>query len=526
MTRITIAVAAALLLVGIGAEATPASAATDKAIAPALKCEALKGVQLAPGVTVTQAETVPSGPTRTQAGAAASPALPAHCAIRGMIDARTGAGGKPYGIEFAVALPDPWNGRFLYQGGGGLNGVVNPPVGQQAAGGRSALARGFAVASSDSGHKGVGFDRAFMADQQSSLDFAYGSIGQVAPAAKAAIARYYAHAADRSYFAGCSTGGREGMLVTERYPLEFDGVIAGDPAMRTGLSNLALANAAVAFNQVASIDRQTGKPIPGSALSASDKALVVKGILAACDGDDGLVDGMVSAPKACRFTPSRLVCKAAKTDACLSPGQVAALTKAFAGPKAANGRQIYSPFPYDIGIAVETGAIPGFLPSARPSPLGPPNLDMKIDVEAREAAVNADGFQRLQDTYYYSNLSSFFGHGGKLLMYHGLSDPWFSPMDTVDYFERVARDNANAGDASRLYLVPGMGHCGGGPSLDRFDLLTALVDWVETDQAPTSVTATGATFPGRSRPLCPYPLHAHYKGKGDTEAAESFECRA
>ena len=518
--------AAAAVLIGAGTWATSAAAAPDRVMTPALKCEALKGARLAPGVSVTQAEPVAAGPGPAGPGGAPGPMLPAHCNLRGVIDARTGAGGKPYGIEFAVALPDAWNGRFLYQGGGGLNGVVNPPLGAQAAGGRSALARGFAVASSDSGHKGAGFDRSFMADQQSSLDFTDGSIARVTPVAKAAVAAYYAHPADRSYFDGCSTGGREGMLVSERYPFLFDGVIAGDPAMRTGLSNLALAHAAVAFNQVARIDPATGKAVPGTALSASDKALTIKAILAACDGDDGLVDGLISNPKACRFKPSQLACKGAKTDACLSAGQIEAMEKAFAGPKTANGRPIYSAFPYDTGVALETGAIPGFLPSARPSPLGPPNTDLKIDVEAREAAINADGFQRLQDTYYYTNLSSFLGHGGKLVMYHGLSDPWFSPLDTVDWFERVARDNAAAADATRLYLVPGMAHCAGGPSLDRFDLLSALVTWVEDGKAPASVVATGPAFPGRSRPLCPYPLHAQYRGKGDPEAAESFECRA
>ena len=508
------------------APALAAPAGADAVLPPAIPCAALTGMQIMPGAVVTKAEAVPAGPTRTGAGAVTPTMLPAYCAIRGMIDPRTGADGKAYGIEFAVNLPDRWNGRFLYQGGGGLNGVVNPPLGVQATGAVPALARGFAVASSDSGHKGAGFDRSFMADQQASLDFTYGSIGRVSPVAKAVLAHYYARPPAHSYFAGCSTGGREGMLVTQRFPLEFDGVIAGDPAMRAGHSNLALANAAVAFNQVAALDPQTKRPVPGTALSAADKALVIQAILAACDRDDGAADGLVSNPAACRFDPARLTCKAAKADGCLSPGQVQAMKTAFAGPKSASGRPIYSAFPYDTGIALETGAIPGFLPSARPSPLGPPNLDLKIDLEAREAAINGDGFQRLQDTYFYTNISGFLGHGGRLMMFHGLSDPWFSPLDTVDYFERVGRNNAGAGDASRLYLVPGMAHCAGGSSLDRFDLLSALVDWVENGRAPGTIIATGPAFPGRSRPLCPYPLHAQYKGEGDVEDAANFECRA
>lgn len=515
-------IAAAAALSGAMSAASYARAA-DTLVAPTMTCSSLVGLQLGPGATVTKAEAVAAGPFKANP-AAAEVMLPARCAVRGMIDARKGADGKAYGIEFAVNLPDQWNGRFLYQGGGGLNGVVNPPLGADGAGDRPALARGFAVASSDSGHKGAGFDRSFMADQVATLDFTYASVGRTAPVAKALIARYYARPAFRAYFAGCSTGGREGMIVTQRYPMDFDGVIAGDPAARAGHSNLALAYAAVAFNQVAARDPATGKPVPGTALSAADKALVIKGILDACDGDDGLKDGMIFNPAACRFDPVRLRCAGAKADGCLSDGQVAAIRKAFAGPKSASGRAIYSAFPYDTGVAVETGPLPGFLPSARPSPLGPPNLDMTMDVEAREAAVNADGFQRMQDSFWYANLGGFFGHGGKLMMFHGLSDPWFSPLDSTNYFDRLAQDPA-ASASSRLYLVPGMGHCRSGPTLDRFDMLSALVDWVENGHAPERIVATGPAFPGRSRPLCPYPAYAQYRGERDPENEASFECR-
>jgi len=178
-----------------------------------------------PGValTITKAEPVAAEPGKA--------GLPSRCQAEGMIDQRTGAGGKTYGIGFAIALPDNWSNRFLFQGGGGFNGTVRPPLGAAAAGDHPALARGFAVVSTDTGHQGG--DQSFFQDQQAGLDFAYVAIGRVAVIAKQIVAHYYGQPARYSYFAGCSTGGREAMTMTQRYPDYFDGVIAGDPAMRT-----------------------------------------------------------------------------------------------------------------------------------------------------------------------------------------------------------------------------------------------------------------------------------------------------
>jgi feruloyl esterase len=295
--------------------------------------------------------------------------------------------------------------------------------------------------------------------------------------------------------------------------------------MRTGHSNLALAYAAVAFNQAAARDPATGKPVPGSAYPAADKQLIVQGVLAACDGADGLADGMIFAWRACRFDPRKLQCPDGKQAGCLSAAQTHALEVAFAGPHTPSGRGVYPGYPFDTGVAVDAGPLPGFLPSARPSPLGPPNQDLAIDLDAREAAINADSLQRLQDAAFTTNLSGFFGRGAKIVLYHGMSDPWFSPLDTVGWYDRVQTDNPAAAQGARLFLVPGMGHCRSGPmTLDRFDLLSALVDWVENGRAPERVVATGAAFPGRSRPLCAYPAYAHYRSEGDPEDAKSFDC--
>jgi feruloyl esterase len=456
---------------------------------------------------------------------AAAP-LPAYCRVDATIDPRTGVGGKSYGIGFAVALPANWNGGFLFQGGGGLNGSVARPLGAQAAGDTPALARGFAVVTTDSGHKGTVFDGSFMSDQQAALDFAYVAIGRVTQVAKAIVAEYYGRAAGHSYFDGCSTGGREAMLVTQRYPTYFDGVIAGDPAMRTGYSNLADAWITVALNQIAPKD-DAGKPQSGRVFSDGDKKLIVNSILDQCDAADGVKDGMIFNTRACRFDPTVLACKGAQTEkagkaeGCLSSAQIAAINRGFAGPKNARGVQVYPGFPFDTGIAASgQGGIPGLL-NPGPSPVGGPNLALQMDVDEAAAVIAANPRTALTDTV-STDLSTFSGHGGKLIFYHGLSDPWFSPLDTLDYYQRLG----NISEWSRLFLVPGMGHCqGGAATLDHFDALTAMTDWVEKGVAPDAITATGRSFPGRSRPLCAWPKYARYKGQGDPEDAKNFECR-
>lgn len=468
----------------------------------------------------------PPPPQPGPGGPAPAMALPAYCRLDGMIDRRQGVGGE-YGIGFALALPDTWNGRFLMQGGGGLNGRVGVPLGAQAAGGTPGLVRGFAVVTTDSGHQSQNaFDGRFQQDQQALLDFEYVAVGRVAALAKDIVARYYGAPAAHSYFAGCSTGGREAMLMAERYPRYFDGIISGDPAIRTGHSNLALRSSVVAFNQIAPRDA-SGKPLTAQAFSEADRKTIVDGLVNACDANDGLKDGMVFDRTSCTFDPATLVCTGAKADGCLSPQQVDALHKAFAGPHDSKGNLVYPPMPYDTGIAAERGGIPGILLGAGPPVGGPTGVTQDVDEEARVA--DRAPAQILGDTWSWTNLDTFTGHGGKLLFYHGLSDPWFSPLETIDYYERLASANGGADkvrEFSRLFLSPGMGHCAGGAAaLDTFDLLTAVVDWVEKGAAPDSVTATGRAFPGRSRPLCAYPLHAQYTGQGDPQDAKNFVCR-
>ena len=477
-----------------------------------------------PSVEITKATPIAAGTTEPNPyGPGHSAPLPAYCRVEGVINRRIGVGGEEFGINFALAMPDHWNGDFLMQGGGGGNGVVLPPLGLVAAGDTPGLMRGFAVVSTDTGHKSHGgaFDFGFMKDEQAYLDFAYLANAQVAALAKQLIAQYYSKPAAHSYFSGCSTGGREGMILSQRYPAVFDGIISGDPAMRTGLSNLAIGRwIPIAFNQVAPKDAN-GKPIIEQSITDQDRKLIKDGLLNRCDAKDGVADGMISDPLGCDFDPEMLACKDAKSNSCLAADKAAAIKKALAGPKTSNGTQVYPGFPYDTGIT--SGPPFRGLLSPGPGLFGPAPTELTLDV-GKEALAD---IQPLVDSM-STNLTTFSGHGGKLIFYHGDSDPWFSPLDTFTYYKDIATASGGLEAVSKwsqFYFVPGMSHCAGGQALDQFDLLGAMVSWVEKGTAPASVTATGKAFPGRSRPLCAYPKHAHYKGQGDTEDANNFECR-
>jgi feruloyl esterase len=478
----------------------------------------------APNVEITNVAKIPAGTTEEKPwGQGRTAPLPGYCRVEGVMNRRTGVGGEEFGTTFALAMPDNWNGDLLMQGGAGSNGIVMAPLGLNAAGDTPALIRGFAVLSNDSGHKShhPGFDFDFVKDQRAYLDFAYLANAEAAVLAKQLIAQYYRKEAAFSYFSGCSTGGREGMILSQRYPTVFDGIISGDPAMRTGLSNLAIGKwVPVAFNQIAAKDAD-GKPIITQAITDDDRKLIADALLKQCDAKDGAADGIISDPLNCDFDPEVLACRQGKDQSCLSPAKVAAIKKAMGGPKTSEGVQVYPGFLYDTGITA-SGPIRGIL-SPGPDVFGPATTAMDVDVE-KEALAAA---QPLTDSM-STNLTAFSAHRGKLIFYHGDSDPWFSPLDTFAYYKDMASANGGLDTVSKwsqFYFVPGMGHCGGGPGLDQFDFLGAMVNWVEKGIEPTSVTATGIAFPGRSRPLCPYPKHANYKEQGETEDASNFECR-
>lgn len=447
-------------------------------------------------------------------------ALPPHCHVRGSFEHRTGSDGRDYAINFAVNLPADWNGRYLFQGGGGLNGAVREPVGSQAAGERSALARGFAVVSNDSGHTSSGFDASFMRDQQAMLNFYYQANAKVVEQTRPMVEAYYGNPAQHSYFVGCSTGGREGMIMAQRFPQLFDGIVSGAPAMRTGISNLALRWISMELSKAADTR-------PRDPFTEAEENLIMDGLLARCDALDGQADGLIFNRAACDFDPRQLSCSAQGGDRCLADDKAAALARAMGGPMTAGGEPVYVPFPWDSGLD-DAGGLPGLLLAGGSPPEGPNGADMdSLNVDAEYiAAMAADESLGNSATQY--NVSGFVSKGGKHIFYHGEADPWFSANETERYFNAMAASNAQVSpveDYGRLYLVPGMAHCAGGEqTVDSFDLLTPLVEWVEEGEAPAAITATGRTMPGQSRPLCPYPAYAHYEG-GDAASAASYVCR-
>jgi hypothetical protein len=237
---------------------------------------------------------------------------------------------------------------------------------------------------------------------------------------------------------------------------------------------------------------------------------------------DGVANGMIFDPLDCHFDPAVHSCKASQASDCIAPKTIAAIEKAFAGPKNAHGTQVYPGFLYDTGITLKH-PMPGLLNPSENGLFGPYITATTIDVD-KEALHASDALVEPASI----NLTTFSGNGGKLIFFHGDSDPWFSPLDTLEYYKSLGSANGGANEVetwSRLFLVPGMSHCGGGPSLDHFDMLSPIVNWVEKGVAPESVIATGRAFPGRSRPLCAYPKHAQYMGHGNTEDASNFSCQ-
>jgi feruloyl esterase len=503
-------------------------------------CESLTSLS-APAFEVETAEWVTASAGEQSPGpGSARAAAPAHCLFRVMMDARPSSiPGVTLGIGFELRLPLEWNGRFLFQGGGGLNGVLGPAFGN-VSGAPSALARGFAVVSTDGGHRGSMVDSSFAADQQAKLDFAYQAVQRTTYEAKDLIGRFYGSAPEFSYFMGCSTGGREAMLAAQRLPLEYDGVVAGDPAFNF---------TRIAVNQVYSLQTVSriappgadGRPDTSRAFTDAQLTAVAGAITAQCDALDGLADGMINDFEACGFDPLSLQCPAdgsAGNTACLSGEQAQALKDIVGGARNSAGDSLYGAFAWDTGIASAAwrsmhfgsdGRPPGnatlgsdtlrlyAMTPARPD-LDPLDFDFDRDLPAiyETAAIN-DAVATLHST--------FAGRGGKLIVYNGLSDQGMSAGSLTEWYGKVTpRDAGGPQDWARLYFVPGMLHCGGGQATDSFDMLTAIQSWVEQDVAPDRVIASGRALPGVTRPLCPYPQVARYDG-GDPDAAESFSCR-
>jgi hypothetical protein len=481
------------------------------------------------------ASRLPTGP----AGAAAD--VPAHCLFRAMLDPRpSDIEGVSFGTGIELRLPLDWNGRLLFQGGGGLDGVLNPAFGS-INGFPSALARGFAVVATDGGHRGRSvMDSRFAVDQQAKLDFAYQAVQRTTREAKALLTRYYGRKPDYSYFMGCSTGGREAMMAAQRLPLEFDGVVSGNASFN--LTRVA-ANQIWSLQAVARIAPrdEAGKPRLFEAFTDAQLKGVSEAVLMQCDRLDGLGDGMINDYKACRFDPASLRCGSPNgmdAQSCLSMEQVGALKDIFGGARNSRGESLYGATPYDTGIAE---------PSWRAMHLGtenspPANATLGRDTLRLFSMTPADpdfdvlkfDFDRDMDSTFETAAindavatlhTTFAGHGGRMIVYHGLSDQGMWTGALTQWYEKLTpRDRQGPQSWARLFLVPGMTHCGGGQSTDRFDMLEAIQEWVEHGQAPDRIVASGRAFPGISRPLCPYPKVTRFDG-GDPNDEKSFSCR-
>jgi hypothetical protein len=440
------------------------------------------------------------------------------------------------------------------------------------------------VVSQDSGHDNRENNdparngaQTFGFDPQARLDFGYNSYDQVAQVAKALVQAYYGRAPQRSYFVGCSEGGREGMMMSQRFPTYFDGILACSPGFK-------LPKAAV-FGEVAAtqvygalaksmgIYDRFGQPLLNKTFTDEDLDLVVNAILETCDGLDGLQDGILDNFPACTsalMAPklAALTCKGAKRNTCLSAGQVTALEKVLDGPRDPKGELLYADWAWDRGIAgkigdtynqgwrswkigaydapqnssisstLGAGAVsaifttpPTVVPASNGAPLG---FLLAFDLERDGPKVYAESSVYTKSAWDFmmassTDLAAFNNHGGKLVIVHGVSDPIFSIKDTINWWNEVNQVNSGkAADFVRLFAVPGMNHCAGGPSTDQFDAFTALVNWVEKGTAPEKIIATAGRntpWPGRTRPLCPYPQQARYRGTGSIEEAASFTCR-
>ena len=475
-------------------------------------CTALSAMQL-PNAAITLAAVVSAGEF-TVAGTnnRAFENLPAFCRVTATLRPTADS---HINIELWLPLAQ-WNGKFLAVGNGAFTGnirhssMVDP------------LLRGYATSSSDTGHEGntASFG---LGHPEKVIDFGWRSVHAMTVVAKQLITAYYSSAPRYSYWNGCSAGGRQAMQQAQRFPTDFDGIIAGAPGLDwTG-------RAAAALRVAKELDAN-----PAMQLGAAERQLLHDAALNSCDANDGVKDGVIDMPAQCRLDPAALQCSAGATQACLTPSQVSAAKLIYsAATNPATGREIAGLLPGSEPGWTELG----WTQSARDTGdeqfkylvYGDSNWTLD-DFNFETDIVKAEQDDNNTLNALSTNLSAFFDNGGKLLQYHGWSDPQISPANSTQYYLSVV-DAFGGRDAIhedyRLFMVPGMGHCGGGPGTDSFDAVTALEVWVEQGTAPDTLSAEHRTqgVVDRSRPLCPFPDVATYKGSGSTDAAENFVCK-
>jgi feruloyl esterase len=484
----------------------------------AATCESVVAALKLPNTKVTSAAEVAAGaftppgpPARGGGPGSAFTSLPAFCRVAVTLTPTSDSD-----IKVEVWLPvTGWNGKYQAVGNGAWQGSIGYAAMAEA------LRRGYATSSTDTGH--VGGSASFgMGHPEKVIDFAYRSEHEMAVTSKAVINAYYGSAPKFSYWNGCSAGGRQAMKEAQMFPGDFNGIIAGSPGLDWS------GRTAQAVRIAQSLQNEQAR------LTPAKTQVLHSAVMAACDELDGVKDGLIENPLACKFDPGVLVCKGGEEPACLTQAQVD------------TARLIYSP----IVDPKTQGEIPGLAPG---SELG--WTDMGWSASARATGLDHFRYLVFSDPQWEvqkfnvaadvarlregpsgaidapdPNLKPFFDRGGKLIQYHGWADPQITPLASVAYFNRVAAANGGASKVHasyRLFMAPGMGHCGGGAGPNDFDELIALEQWVEQGKAPDMIPATHSTNGkvDRTRPLCPFPQVASYKGSGSIDDAASFVCK-
>jgi hypothetical protein len=543
MLRFVLAVWPSLFTGALSAQ--PAKAVSSEA------CQKLAGLAL-PNVAITSAKAYAAGafvgPPQPFSGADLSAfysKLPAFCRVEAV--ARPTADSK---ITVEVWMPlTGWNGRLQGLGNGGFAGMIDTfELG-------AALGKGYVSTATDAGHTGSPIEAAWaLGHPEKVVDFGHRGIHEMTRVAKALVQHLYGSAPAHAYFAACSDGGREALMEAQRYPGDYDGILAGAPANYwTGLLSMAAA------------DTQALTATPASFIPPAKIPTIANGVAAACDEADGVRDGVLNDPRQCRFEPASIQCKEGEdTDKCLTAAQVTALKAIYAGLKDSHGQTL---FPGYLPGAEEgqggwglwiTGPAPGrSLMAAFAHGYFSDMVYAKTDWDLKTFAVES-GLQSGKEKTAAAldsvdpDLTAFRSRGGKLILYHGWNDPAIPALNTVNYYQSVVAKLGQADTESfvRLYMVPGMQHCAGGPGADMFgqsgtwpsdpqrNARTALETWVEKGNAPGSLVATKTAGggpaggvdptgpPAMTRPLCPYPQVAQYKGRGDPNKDENFVCAA
>jgi len=484
------------------------SAVTSQHVGAAPSCADLAKPGLFPNAVVQ---------TATVVAADATTGMPAYCEVTALITPVVDSK-----ITAVYRLPESWNGRMLGLGGGGWAGnlFLSLPLSGPGRAASVGLPRGYATAQTDGGHASpITTDVSWTRNNPAAVtDFSHRAIHEMTVLGKQVVASHYGRAATKNYFQGCSTGGRMGMMETQRYPDDYDGVVAGAPVYSL-------------LVQSSTVVRDQFFKAPGAAIPVEQMKLVHEAVLSACDAADGLKDGVLTDPRRCRWEPKSMQCKSGVADgSCLTAPQVEALNKTYRTARTRAG----TIGNYGLTRGSEAGWNPiqptipgprsvlnGDLGDVIPLMFGDSGFDpATFDIEKQQAAIHRTPFAAEYEAN-STDLSKFFNRGGKLLLWHGLDDPLPSPFATLDYYQRAVK--ANGGANVRFFGVPGVYHCSGGPGADSFDPLAALEAWVEEGVEPNSMVAKNRAG-GFERPVCAWPKLPYYRS-GDPSKADSFVCR-